>query len=87
MVWMCFVFFFFTVMAFGVLQNFAVPVFEQGYGVSLGFAASGLTAYLLGSAAGTGTGGFFATQGDRQERKVAVALAVGSVMRGAARDG
>lgn len=78
-VWMCFVFFFFTVMAFGVLQNFAVPVFEQGYGVTLGFAASGLTAYLLGSAAGTGTGGFFATQGDRQERKVAVALAVAAL--------
>lgn len=75
-VWMCFVFFFFTVMAFGVLQNFAVPIFESSYGVTLAFAASGLTAYLLGSAAGTGTGGFFASQGDRQERKVAVALAV-----------
>lgn len=75
-VWMCFVFFFFTVMAFGVLQNFAAPVFEKAYGLSLGLATSGLTAYLLGSAAGTGTGGFFATQGDRQERKVALALVV-----------
>jgi len=78
-VWMCFVFFFFTVMAFGVLQNFAAPIFEKSYGLSLGLATSGLTAYLLGSAAGTGTGGFFATQGDRQERKVAVALSVAAL--------
>ena len=78
-VWMCFVFFFFTVMAFGVLQNFAAPVFEKSYGLSIGLATSGLTAYLLGSAAGTGTGGFFATQGDRQERKVAAALTVAAL--------
>jgi MFS transporter, FSR family, fosmidomycin resistance protein len=78
-VWMCFVFFFFTVMAFGVLQNFAAPIFEKSYGLSIALATSGLTAYLLGSAAGTGTGGFFATQGNRQERKVAVALAIAAL--------
>jgi predicted MFS family arabinose efflux permease len=78
-VWMCFVFFFFTVMAFGVLQNFAAPVFEKSYGLSIALATSGLTAYLLGSAAGTGTGGFFATQGDRQEFKVAFALAIAAL--------
>lgn len=78
-VWMCFVFFFFTVMAFGVLQNFAAPVFERSYGLSLALATSGLTAYLLGSAAGTGTGGFFASQGNTQERNVAVALSVAAL--------
>jgi len=75
-VWMCFVFFFFTVMAFGILQNFAAPIFEKSYGFSLALATSGLTAYLLGSAAGTATGGFFATQGQRQDAKVAIALGV-----------
>ena len=78
-VWMCFVFFFFTVMAFGVLQNFAPPIFVRNYGVSLALATSGLTAYLLGNAAGTGTGGFFASQGEHQERKVAIALAVAAL--------
>jgi len=72
-VWLCFGFFLVAVMAFGGLQNFAAPVFERAYGVSLAVAASGLTAYLLGSAAGTGTGGFF-TRGERQERLVAIAL-------------
>jgi predicted MFS family arabinose efflux permease len=78
-VWMCFVFFFFTVMAFGILQNFAAPIFERSYGVSLALATSGLTAYLLGSAAGTGTGGFFASQTNTQERNVAIALGVAAL--------
>ena len=78
-VWMCFVFFFFTVMAFGILQNFAAPIFERSYGVSIALATSGLTAYLLGSAAGTGTGGFFASQSDTQERNVALALGVAAL--------
>ena len=73
-VWLCFAFFFVAVMAFGGLQNFAPPIFERAYGVSLAFGASGLTAYLLGSAAGTGAGGFFAAKGDRQDRLIGIAL-------------
>ena len=73
-VWMCFAFFLLSVMAFGALQNFAPPLLERTYGVSLAFATSALTAYLLGSAAGTATGGFFATRGDREDRRVAIAL-------------
>jgi MFS family permease len=73
-VWMCFAFFLLAVMAFGGLQNFAPPIFERTYGVTLAFATTGLTAYLLGNAAGTGTGGFFASKGDHQDRLVAIAL-------------
>jgi FSR family fosmidomycin resistance protein-like MFS transporter len=73
-VWLCFAFFFLAVMAFGGLQNFAPPIFERAYGVSFAFATTALTAYLLGNAAGTATGGFFATKGERQDRLVAVAL-------------
>ena len=73
-VWMCFGFFLLSVMAFGALQNFAPPLLERTYGVSLGFATSALTAYLLGSAAGTATGGFFATRGEREDRRVAISL-------------
>lgn len=76
LVWMCFTFFFFTVSAFGILQNFAVPVFERSYGATLAVATSALTAYLLGSAVGTGTGGFFTRGGAREERLVAFSLLV-----------
>jgi MFS transporter, FSR family, fosmidomycin resistance protein len=73
-VWMCFVFFLVVVMAFGGLQNFAPPILERTYGLTLGVATSGLTAYLLGSAAGIAAGGFFATRGEHQDRLVAVSL-------------
>ena len=73
-VWMCFAFFLLAVMAFGGLQNFAPPIFERTYGVTLAVATTGLTAYLLGNAAGTATGGFFATKGEHQDRLVAIAL-------------
>ena len=73
-VWMCFIFFLLTVMAFGALQNFAPPVLERTYGITLAVATTGLTAYLLGSAAGIATGGFFASKGNNQDRLVAVTL-------------
>lgn len=78
-VWMCFAFFLISVMAFGALQNFAPPLFERAYGVSLAFATSALTAYLLGSAAGTATGGFFATGGEREDRRIAMSLAAAAL--------
>jgi MFS family permease len=78
-VWMCFAFFLVAVMAFGGLQNFAPPILERSYGVSLAFATSGLTAYLLANAAGTGTGGFFASRGQHQERLIAAALALAAL--------
>jgi FSR family fosmidomycin resistance protein-like MFS transporter len=73
-VWMCFLFFLLAVMAFGGLQNFAPPILQHTYGVTLAFATSGLTAYLLGNAAGTAAGGFFASKGEHQDRLVAAAL-------------
>jgi MFS family permease len=73
-VWMCFAFFLLVVMGFGGLQNFGPPILERTYGVTLAFATTGLTAYLLASAAGTATGGFFASKGEHQDRLVAVAL-------------
>ena len=74
-VWLCFLFFLLSVMAFGALQNFAPPILERTYGITFAVATSGLTAYLLGSAAGIATGGFFASKGENQERLVALSLA------------
>jgi MFS family permease len=73
-IWMCFFFFMVAVMAFGGLQNFAPPILERTYGVTLALATTGLTTYLLGSAAGTALGGFFASRGEHQDRLVAMAL-------------
>src|SRR4051812_29388188 len=39
-VWMCFAFFLVSVMAFGGLQNFAPPILERTYGVTLAFATT-----------------------------------------------
>lgn len=73
-VWMSFLFFLLSVMAFGGLQNFGPPVLERSHGISFALATTALTAYLLGSAAGVAAGGFFASKGEHQDRLVAVAL-------------
>jgi MFS family permease len=78
-VWMCFAFFFVAVMAFGGLQNFAPAIFRDTYGVTLAFATTALTAYLLASAAGVAAGGFFASHGNRQDRLVAYALCAAAI--------
>jgi predicted MFS family arabinose efflux permease len=78
-VWMCFLFFLFTVMAFGALQNFLQPILERTYGVTLAVAATSLTAYLLSNAAGIAVGGFLASKGKEQEKLIAAALGFGAV--------
>lgn len=78
-VWLCFAFFSIITLAFGGLQNFAPSIFERLYGVSLTVAASGLTAYLLASAAGTVVGGFLASRGENQDRIVALGFAIAAV--------
>ena len=76
-VWLCFAFFFLTTAAFGILQNYAPAILSHVYGVSLVFASGGLTAYLLGSAAGMIAGGFLASRGDRV---VIVALEIAALI-------
>lgn len=78
-VWMSFLFFLLSVMAFGGLQNFAPPVLERTYGITLALATTALTAYLLGSAGGTAAGGFFASKGQHQDRLIAQALGGGAL--------
>ena len=77
-VWMCFLFFLFAVMAFGGLQNFGPPVLERVSGVTLALATTGLTGYLLGNAAGIAAGGF-AAKSEHQERLVALCLGFGAI--------
>ena len=79
LVWLSFLFFLLSVMAFGGLQNFGPPVLERTYGISFALATTGLTAYLLGNAAGIAAGGFFASKGEHQERLIALALGAGAL--------
>lgn len=79
-VWLCFAFFFFSTAAFGILQNYSPAILGDVYGVSLVVATGSLTAYLLGSAAGTITGGFLASRNDRNERLIAIALGFSALM-------
>jgi len=79
-VWMCFFFFLASMMGFGALQNFAPSVLNSVYGLPLTAAASALTLYLLGGAAGILVGGFLAARYEAHERVVAVLLISAAVM-------
>lgn len=79
-VWTCFLFFFLATAAFGILQSYAPAILGNVYGLPLGLATAGLTAYLLGSAAGMVTGGFIAARRSDSDRVIAVALGVAALM-------
>lgn len=78
-VWLCFSFFLFITTAFGALQNFATPILQNLYGLSLATAAASLSAYLFGGAAGILTGGFLAQKEDH-DRLIAYALGAAALL-------
>jgi MFS family permease len=55
-------------------QNYLIPVLHSLYDMPVLLAGSALTAYLLGSAAGTFTGGFVATRTTQPERVTAAGV-------------
>jgi MFS transporter, FSR family, fosmidomycin resistance protein len=69
-VWMCFAFFVVGTTAFGALQNFGPSVLRDLYSISIAAAASSLTAFMLGGAAGTFTGGFLASREEGHDRMI-----------------
>lgn len=73
-VWLAFAFFLLSTLAFGALQNFAPPVLQQTYGLTLALATSALSIYIVGSAGGILLGGFFAARDDGQARLIGMAL-------------
>lgn len=79
-VWMCFLFFFLATSAFGILQSYAPAILGSVYGLPLALATGGLTAYLLGSAAGMVTGGFVAARRADSDRVIAIALGSAALM-------
>jgi MFS family permease len=79
-VWMCFLFFFLATGAFAVLQNFAPALLGHVFEVGAALATAGLTAYLLGSTAGTLLGGFIAVRSQRNEATIAIALGLSAAL-------
>jgi len=79
-VWLCFCFFFLSVGAGGILQNFAPAILAHVYSVSLALGTMSLTAYLLGGGVGTVLGGFFAGRERRSELVVAGALCLAAAI-------
>jgi MFS family permease len=78
-VWLCFGFFLVTTLALGALQNFGPALLHSMYGLSLVTATSGLTAYMLGGAAGIVGGGFLATRQGGHDRVIVMALGLSTL--------
>jgi len=74
LVWLCFLFFFLSTSAGGILQSYAPAILGNVYGLPLALATAALTAYLLGSAAGMLAGGFVAAARQDNDRVIAAAL-------------
>jgi MFS family permease len=79
-VWLCFAFFFIATLSFGGVQSFATSALRDIYGISLGFATTCISAYMLASAGGIITGGFLAARTSQHDRVVALALALAGVV-------
>jgi len=77
-VWLCFLFFLLITSAFGVIQNFASPILQALYGLTITTGAAALSTYLAGGAAGIVLGGFLAKSGDH-ERLIAAALGLAAL--------
>lgn len=78
-VWLCFLFFLLITAAFGAIQNFASPIIQAIYGLSLTTAALALSTYLVGGAAGIILGGFLA-QKNAHENLIAGALGIAALL-------
>ncbi len=74
-VWLCFFFFFFTSLGFGILQSFSPTIFDRIYGLELATASAALASYMIGSCLGGIAGGFIVSQ-DKLSKDKVVALSL-----------
>jgi MFS transporter, FSR family, fosmidomycin resistance protein len=79
-VWMCFGFFFMIAMALGGIQSFSSAGLRDLYGMSLAWATSAYTAYMLASAAGMLWGGYLASKTTHHDRTITIAFSVAGVL-------
>ncbi|MDR2240030.1 MAG: MFS transporter [Zoogloeaceae bacterium] len=79
-VWMCFMFFLLVTTAFGALQNFATPLMQNVYGLTVAAAAATLTAFLIGGGVGIFAGGVLVSRSGAHDRLIAWALAAAAAV-------
>jgi FSR family fosmidomycin resistance protein-like MFS transporter len=79
-VWMCFGFFFMIAMALGGVQSFASVALRDLYGMSLAWATTAYTSYMLASAGGMLWGGFIAAKTTQHDRTIAIAFSVAGAL-------
>lgn len=73
-VWACFGFFFISAIALGGIQSFATVGLQHLYAISVVWATTAFTCYMLGSASGMVIGGFLAARSLQHERIIACAF-------------
>lgn len=79
-VWLCFGFFVLLAMALSGLQSFAIPATMEMAQVTIAAATMALTAYFLGSTAGTLAGGFLASWTRRHDLVAAAGMTAGACL-------
>ncbi len=79
-VWMCFGFFFMIAMALGGVQSFASVALRDLYGMSLVWATTAYTSYMLASAGGMLWGGFIAAKTKQHDRTIGIAFSVAGAL-------
>jgi FSR family fosmidomycin resistance protein-like MFS transporter len=79
-VWMCLGYFLITSVAGGGIQTFSIPGLRDLYGISLAWATTCFTAYMLASAGGMICGGFVASKIARPERVIAAAFTMSGLL-------
>ncbi len=79
-VWMCFAYFFMTALALGAIQGFSSSSLVALYGMSLAWATTAYTAFMLASAGGMIMGGFLAVRTSNHDRTIAAAFVLAALM-------
>lgn len=79
-VWMCFGFFFMISMALGGIQSFSSSGLRELYDMSLAWATSAYTLYMLASAAGMLWGGYIASKTTQHDRTITIAFSVAGAL-------
>ncbi|MES2295423.1 MAG: MFS transporter [Pseudomonadota bacterium] len=79
-VWMCFAYFFLTAIALAGIQGFAASSLMSLYTMSLAWATTGYSAYMLASAGGMVVGGFLAARAKAHDRTIAVSFTLAALL-------
>ena len=79
-VWMCFAFFLISAVALAGIQSFAATSLVSLYGMSLAWATTAYTAYMIASAAGMVYGGFLAAGSRNHDRVIIMAFGTAALL-------